>query len=54
MIDEAAASELDALRVKYKAMVEENNALSIKVICVHVLSHYFCLHSTRQNSYFTP
>ena len=46
MIDEAAASELDALRVKYKAMVEENNALSIKVICVHVLSHYFCLHST--------
>ena len=33
MIDEAAASELDALRVKYKAMVEENNALSIKVIC---------------------
>ena len=33
MIDEAAASELDALRVKYKAMVEENNALSIKVTC---------------------
>ena len=38
MIDEAAASELDALRVKYKAMVEENNALSIKVICVHQIS----------------
>ena len=54
MIDEAAASELDALRVKYKAMVEENNALSIKVICEHVLSHYFYLYSPldKQGLYF--
>jgi hypothetical protein len=31
MIDEAAATELEALRVKYKSMVDENNALSVKV-----------------------
>jgi hypothetical protein len=39
MIDEAAASELDALRVKYKSMVDENNALSIKVIILDLNSH---------------
>ena len=31
MIDEAAATELEALRVKYKSMVDENNSLSVKV-----------------------
>ena len=31
MIDEAAASELEALRVKYKSVVDENNSLSVKV-----------------------
>ena len=40
MIDEAAASELDALRIKYKSMVEENNALSIKVTFYHVQSRF--------------
>ncbi len=35
MIDEAAASELDALRVKFKSVVEENNSLSVKVVTSH-------------------
>jgi len=35
MIDEAAASELDALRVKFKSVVEENNSLSVKVVSSH-------------------
>ena len=32
MIDEAAASELENFRVKYKSVVDENNSLCVKVI----------------------
>jgi len=42
MIDEAAATELEALRVKYKSMVDENNSLSIKV---NILRAAFTLYS---------
>ena len=31
MIDEAAATELEGIRIKYKSVVEENNTLSVKV-----------------------
>ena len=31
MIDEAAASELENFRLKYKSVVDENNTLSVKV-----------------------
>lgn len=32
MIDEAAATELESFRAKYKTVIEENNSFSIKVL----------------------
>jgi len=41
MIDEAAATELESSRVKYKSVIEENNAFSVKVIFYYLFSFSF-------------